>query len=80
MVLPEVDGRGALVVAERIRKTVEQYAFTGEQQSLHVTVSLGVSQFVAHRMHSPSQLIAEADRALYQSKEMGRNRTTMASR
>ncbi len=80
VVLPEVDARGAQVVAERIRTTVERWPFTGEEQALHVTVSLGVSEFVPQRMHSPAQLIAEADRALYQSKELGRNRTTVASR
>jgi len=77
VVLPEVKAKGAIVVAERIRKTVEQYSFSGEEGPLHVTVSIGVAEFKPARMRSASQLIAEADKALYQSKEMGRNRITV---
>jgi diguanylate cyclase (GGDEF)-like protein len=76
--LPEVNARGAVVVAERIRKTVEAYPFPGEEGPLYVTVSMGVAEFKAQRMRAASQLIAEADKALYQSKEMGRNRVTVA--
>ena len=77
VVLPEVDIRGAAVVAERLRGGVESFAFPGEEEPLHVTISVGVAEFKPDRMRSSSQLIAEADKALYQSKEMGRNRVTL---
>jgi two-component system cell cycle response regulator len=77
VILPEVKAEGAIIVAERIRKIVEQYSFPGEEGPLHVTVSIGVAEFKPTRMRSASQLIAEADKALYQSKEMGRNRITV---
>jgi diguanylate cyclase (GGDEF)-like protein len=77
VILPEVDIRGAAVVAERLRAGVEGFPFPGEEGPLHVTVSIGVAEFKPERMRSSSQLIAEADRALYQSKEMGRNRVTL---
>jgi len=77
VILPEVNIRGAAVVAERLRASVESFPFTGEEGPLHVTVSIGVAEFKPERMRSSSQLIAEADRALYQSKEMGRNRVTL---
>ncbi|MBA7478247.1 hypothetical protein ES707_13670 [subsurface metagenome] len=77
IILPEVDAKGAAVVAERIRKTVEQYSFPGEEGPLYVTVSIGVAGFKPARMRSASQLIAEADKALYQSKEMGRNQVSV---
>jgi diguanylate cyclase (GGDEF)-like protein len=77
VILPEVNAKGAAVVAERIRKTIEQYSFSGEEGPLFVTVSMGVAEFKPARIRSASQLIAEADKALYQSKEMGRNRLTI---
>jgi diguanylate cyclase (GGDEF)-like protein len=77
VILPEVDIRGAAVVAERVRSSVEGYLFPGEEGPLRVTVSLGVAEFKPERMRTASQIIGEADRALYQSKEMGRNRVTL---
>jgi diguanylate cyclase (GGDEF)-like protein len=77
VILPEVQAKGAAVVAERIRKTIETFSFKGEEGPLYVTVSIGVAAFKPARMRSASQLIAEADKALYQSKEMGRNRVTV---
>ncbi len=77
VILPEVDVEGAVVVAERIRVSVEDYPFPGDEGPLHVTVSIGVAEFKSEGMHSPSQIIAVADKALYQSKEFGRNRITV---
>jgi diguanylate cyclase (GGDEF)-like protein len=77
VILPEVKAEGAEVVAERIRRIIEEHPFRGEEETLYVTVSIGVAEFKPARMRSPSQLIAEADKALYQSKEMGRNRVTV---
>ncbi len=77
VILPEVKAQGAVVVAERIRKTIEKHPFPGEDGPLHVTVSIGVAEFKPSRMRAASQLIAEADKALYQSKEMGRNRVSV---
>jgi len=77
VILPEVNSKGAAVVAERIRKTIEEHSFRGEDEPLFVTVSIGVAEFKPARIRSASQLIAEADKALYQSKEMGRNRVTV---
>lgn len=77
VILPEVKAQGALIVAERIRRSIEKHPFPGEEGPLHVTVSIGVAEFKPSRMRSASQLIAEADKALYQSKEMGRNRVSV---
>ena len=77
IILPEVNVQGAAVVAERIRQSIEKHAFAGEEGPLHVTVSIGVAEFKAERMRTASQFIAEADKALYQSKDQGRNRITV---
>ncbi len=81
VILPAVDIRGALVVAERLRKRIEQYAFANSEggQPLHVTISLGVTEFDPESAYAPTEVIREADRALYRSKELGRNRVSTST-
>jgi diguanylate cyclase (GGDEF)-like protein len=80
VILPAVDVKGALVVAERLRKRVEEFEFPASKDgagALHVTISVGVTEFDAESAYAPTEIIREADRALYQSKEHGRNRVTV---
>ena len=77
VILPEVNVQGAAVVAERIRQSIDKHSFAGEKGPLHVSVSIGVAEFKVDRMRTASQFIAVADKALYQSKELGRNRVTV---
>lgn len=72
IILPETDAKGALLVAERLRKTIEAFDFPGQEQALKVTISLGVSTFPDHASVK-SVLIKKADVALYECKERGRN-------
>jgi diguanylate cyclase (GGDEF)-like protein len=76
VIVPETDQRGALVTAERIRTTVESHLITTDKQELHVTVSLGCAELPANA-DTPQALIDCADKALYHSKETGRNRVTV---
>jgi len=68
VLLPETELDGALVVAERMRATVEEACAS----DLRVTISVGA---VAHRGAgvTPDELIALADRAAYRAKFSGRN-------
>ncbi len=78
VILPEVDIEGAAIVAERLRKLIEEHKFPGYEKPLHVTISLGVAEFDPETIHSVSQMVNEADKALYESKEGGRNKVTVA--
>ncbi len=60
-------------VAERFRLAIEHYPWAERP----VTASLGVAT-VSNQLGSEKQLIAEADAALYRSKQAGRNRVTHA--
>jgi diguanylate cyclase (GGDEF)-like protein len=72
IILPETDAKGALLVAERMRKTVEAFDFPGQEQALKVTISLGVATFPDHASVK-NVLIKKADMALYECKNRGRN-------
>jgi len=78
VLLPETDSQGAFIVAERLRKNVENYEFPGENGVLHVTMSLGISMYPQDATER-LELIRLADTALYFSKENGRNRATIYS-
>ncbi|MFT9485944.1 MAG: diguanylate cyclase domain-containing protein [Tepidibacillus sp.] len=72
----KVDRSEMNIILERIRSFVEQYPFQGveKQPNGRLTISIGVS--FADLGETVDQLIEEADQALYNSKENGRNRIT----
>ncbi|MCB0351773.1 MAG: diguanylate cyclase [Bdellovibrionales bacterium] len=75
IVLTETNAEGAETFCERLRTTIESTTFTNDQHSKKLTSSLG---YAITSEGSPSvdarTLVRYADRALYNSKEKGRNR------
>ncbi|MBM3262849.1 MAG: diguanylate cyclase [candidate division Zixibacteria bacterium] len=76
MILPETDGQNASRLADRIRMSIAETPFEGESQipSGKVTVSVGVSCLLAGE--EGYDALERADRALYMSKQNGKNRVT----
>jgi diguanylate cyclase (GGDEF)-like protein len=72
VILPQATTEGAVIVAERLRKRVEQLEVPGFGR---VTSSFGVATFPTHAS-SRDALVVAADRALYDSKNSGRNRVS----
>jgi diguanylate cyclase (GGDEF)-like protein len=66
-------------VAERIRNSVQEMRVDYDNKPLNVTVSIGVNHVNRRRIYEESALINQADKALYVSKEDGRNRITVFS-
>ena len=74
IILPQANTEGALLVAERLRQRIEEMEVPGFGR---VTCSFGVATFPDHAS-SRDTLIVAADRALYCSKNAGRNRVSVA--
>jgi two-component system cell cycle response regulator len=81
IILPETDRAGAGVLGERFRKAIERAGWPNRP----VTASLGAMTIefgqAVPRPQAPgiSVILGAADRALYRSKEAGRNRVTHAA-
>ncbi|BEP14500.1 hypothetical protein acdb102_28110 [Acidothermaceae bacterium B102] len=79
LVLPETDATGAAGAAQRICEVVRHRPFAQEgEESLAVTVSVGVSVFPLHGS-TAATLMRNADTALYAAKDGGRDGWRMAS-
>jgi two-component system cell cycle response regulator len=77
-VLPNASARAAVQIADRIRALVERYTFLWDQQSIPVTLSIGVANLSSAEKDSQA-LMEAADAALYQAKRSGRNRVVVAA-
>lgn len=80
VLLPNTLKEDAMQVAERIRTNIESTDFDYEGQHVRVTISGGVSVFdrKSNPVNSAKEFVEQADKALYASKENGRNRITFA--
>lgn len=72
VILPETAPDGAWIVAENIRKKID----SDSRFLRKVSVSLGVASLTGDQL-SHTLLVEQADRALYQAKSQGRNRTVI---
>jgi diguanylate cyclase (GGDEF)-like protein len=80
LILPETDLKGAAVIAEKLRKTIEANAVDMDSIKIRVTVSLGICVYDPKRNQlNEDEFIKAADRALYNSKRSGKNRLSIAS-
>ena len=79
ILLPEADKAGAHIVGERIRKAVADRVITAYDEKARITLSMGISSF-PEDSGSETGLIENADKALYEAKENGRNRICLADK
>ena len=74
--LPHTDMQGAALMAEKLRRAVEDLALPHDfsQAAACITVSVGYASTTPPTEDSPASLMKRADFALYQAQELGRNR------
>ncbi|MBI4756258.1 MAG: diguanylate cyclase [Betaproteobacteria bacterium] len=74
-VLPETDLKGAMMLAEKMRRAVEFMAISHpcSVAGSNVTVSAGAANALPSRDSNPAALLEMADAALYDAKRGGRN-------
>ena len=75
IILPQANSEGAYIVAERLRRKIEQLEVPGFGG---MTASFGLATFPVHAS-SRDTLVVAADRALYEAKYAGRNRISIPS-
>ena len=81
VVLPNTNAENARLLAERIRRSVEESRIQTADDSVStwVTVSIGVVTTTAEFNQSSSVLVKSADQAMFRSKQAGRNRVIEVS-
>lgn len=74
IILPNTNLIDGQLVAEYIREAVENSQFIYQNTRIHLTVSLGVAMFNGEK---EAEFTKNADKALYQAKEDGRNQVAI---
>jgi diguanylate cyclase (GGDEF)-like protein len=78
LVLPETPEDGAKTTAERLRQALSEETFQAEDgETFQVTCSIGIAVYDSSD-DDPEELLEEADQALYEAKETGRNQVIVA--
>ena len=79
--LPGANDHQAKLVAERMRKRVEEMTImlTKNTQSIRITASFGVASYELESEESVDSLIGRADEAMYRAKREGRNRVSVSN-
>ena len=79
VILPETTKDDAYRIAERTRKSIEEFDFAHYRghPELKVTVSIGVAAFPDDKIKNAGDLLKKADLAMYDAKSKGRNRVSL---
>ncbi len=72
-ILPETPLSHAVSIAERIRMAIKGMVIPFEDTEIHCTMSLGVAEFDLYQVNTTDQIIKNADQALYNAKQGGRD-------
>jgi len=79
VILPDTLPEGAMDLAEYVRQAIADTPIQVPEQTLHLTVSIGVAGTVPHTADEEAMnaLLKVADCALYEAKSKGRNQVAL---
>ena len=75
VLLEGVSAEEVHIIAERMRREVEEHRFTVDDQNFHLTLSIGL--VIVDGEYSPGVILSQADTAMYMAKEQGKNRVVV---
>lgn len=74
LLLPNVISKDATNIAEKLRITIENLDCRFSEESIKLTISIGVSTIIPEKTMQAELLFNQADKALYEAKNTGRNK------
>jgi len=79
ILMPDTNGENAMIVAEQIRYKIKSHLFVQDNNEHRITISIGVAEY--NRLDNKiMDILSRADTALYQSKNNGRNQSTLEAK
>jgi diguanylate cyclase (GGDEF)-like protein len=77
LILPDTDEKGAIALAEALRKVIEQNPCIHNNNEIPLTISSGIFTYIQQGDLQPEQIFTRADKALYKAKHNGRNQSQL---
>ncbi|MFC1522409.1 diguanylate cyclase [Elusimicrobiota bacterium] len=78
VIMPHTRIKVTKEISVRLRKIIDHNHYAWKGQTIPVTVSMGISSFNKNHPRSSDDMIASADKALYEAKKTGRNKVCVA--
>lgn len=78
LLLPHTPGEKAIVVADRVQSRLAAAVAGLSGEARNVTLSIGIASTADAELKDSDDLVEAADRALFDAKKQGRNRTAVA--
>lgn len=75
--LEEIDLESSYKIAEKLRIAVEEDLLEVEGKKIKITISIGIGNYEREKDESLDDLIAKADKFLYEAKRTGRNKVVI---
>lgn len=73
IILPNTNKRGSLIVAQKIKNSIKNMPFKFKGDEFNLTLSIGIATYPENAPDSET-LVEKADKALYESKEQGKDK------